>query len=79
MIFFQEIWDLGEYSSWGCLNLEIFCFNLDSLHTRLNSHYKTWSYKKKKQKKIKAYSKSLKNEPAVNRRLLMLDLKPFRL
>ena len=29
--------------------------NWDSLHARLNSHYKVWSYKKKKHKKIKAY------------------------
>ena len=25
--------------------------NWDSLHSRLNSHYKAWSYKKKKHKK----------------------------
>ena len=31
---------------------------LDSLHARLNSHFKAWSYKKKKYKKIKAYGKS---------------------
>ena len=37
----------------------LFLFNWDSLHTRLNSHYKTWSYKKKKHKMIKAYRKSL--------------------
>ena len=36
-----------------------FLFNWDSLHTRLNSHYKAWSYKKKKHKKIKAHRKSL--------------------
>ena len=34
-----------------------FC-NWDSLHARLNSDYKPWSYKKKKHKKIKAYRKS---------------------
>ena len=34
-------------------------FNWDSLHARLNSHYKAWSYKKKKHKKIKVYRKSL--------------------
>ena len=28
--------------------------NWNSLHARLNSHYKAWSYKKKKYKKIKA-------------------------
>ena len=36
----------------------VFFFNWDSLRARLNSHYKTWSYKKKKHKKIKAYRKS---------------------
>ena len=30
--------------------LGIFFFNWDSLHARLNSHYKALSYKKKKQK-----------------------------
>ena len=33
--------------------------NWDSLHARLNSHYKAWSYKKKKLKKIKVYRKSV--------------------
>ena len=33
--------------------------NWDSLYARLNSHYKAWSYKKKKHKKIEAYRKSL--------------------
>ena len=28
-----------------------FFLNWDSLHARLNSHYKAWSYKKKKHKK----------------------------
>ena len=27
--------------------------NWDSLHARLNSHYKAWGYKKKKHKKMK--------------------------
>ena len=35
-----------------------FFINWDSLHARLNSHYKAWSYKKKKHKKIKAYKKT---------------------
>ena len=34
---------------------------------------------KKKYKKIKAYRKSLYKEPTVNRCLLILELKPFRL
>ena len=31
----------------------------DSLHARLNSHYKAWNCKKKKHKKIKTYRKSV--------------------
>ena len=38
---------------------EDFFFNWNLLHARLNSHYKAWSYKKKKHKKIKAYRKSV--------------------
>ena len=38
---------------------EDFFFNCDSLHARLNSHYKAWSYKKKKHRKVKAYFKSV--------------------
>ena len=59
--------------------LHKFFFNWDSLHARLNSHYKAWNYKKKKHKKMKAYRKSLYKEPSVNRCLLILDLKQFRL
>ena len=33
-------------------------FNWDSLHTRLNSHYKAWSYKQKKDKKRKEESRA---------------------
>ena len=33
--------------------------NWDSLHSRLNSHYEAWSYKKKKHEKITAYRKSV--------------------
>ena len=51
-------------------------FNWDSLHARLNSHYKACGYKKKEYKKIKKINQK---EPTVNRRLLILDLKPFRL
>ena len=32
-------------------------FNLDSLYARLSSHYKAWSYNKKKHKKIKTNRK----------------------
>ena len=55
-----------------------FLFNWDSFHARLNSHYKTWSHKKKKHKKIKAYSKSFLKGPRVNSYFLILDLKRFR-
>ena len=57
---------------------EIFFFNWDSLHPKLNSHYKAWSYKKKKHKKIKAYRKFLYKVSTVKRCLSILDLKPFR-
>ena len=33
----------------------VFMYDCDSLHARLNSHYNEWSYKKKKQKNIKAF------------------------
>ena len=39
--------------------LRIAFFYCDSLHAKLNSHYKTWGYKKKKHKKIQAYRKCL--------------------
>ena len=54
-------------------------FNCDSPHARLNSNYKAWSYIKKKHKKIKTCRKSLWKDLTVNRCLLILDLKPFRL
>ena len=62
----------------GLLDTNLFFYS-NSLHARLNSNYKAWNYKKKKHNKIKAYVKSLQKEPTVNRRLLILDLKPFRL
>ena len=52
-----------------------FFFKWDSLHARLNSHYKAWSYNKKVHKKIKVYRKSLYKELTVNSCLLILDLK----
>ena len=54
-----------------------FFFNWDSLHVRLNSHYKAQSYKKKKHMKIKGYRKPICKEPIVNMCLLILDLKAF--
>ena len=55
---------------WTCKNMKVrwifhslhstrLFFSWDSLHTRLNSYYEAWSYKKKKHKKIKAYRKSV--------------------
>ena len=53
--------------------------NCDLFHARLISHYKAWSYKKKKHKKIKAPSKFLWKESTVNNGcLLILHLRPFR-
>ena len=37
----------------------IYIFNWYSLHARLNSHYEAWSYKKKKHKKVKVYTRNL--------------------
>ena len=59
--------------------VSVIFLNCDSLHARLNSHYKTWSFKKREHKKIKAYMKSLYKEPTVDMCLLILDLKPLRL
>ena len=39
--------------------LSLHNLNLDLLHERLNNHYKEWSYKKKRHKKIKTSRKSL--------------------
>ena len=41
-------------------------------------HYEAWSYKKKKDKNIKAYWKPVQKEPRVKRCLLILGLKPLR-
>ena len=62
----------------GHRNFPFFLFNWDSLHARLNSHYKAWSYKKGSTKKITGYRKFVKKEPTVTRYLLILDLKPLR-
>ena len=53
-------------------------FNWDSLHARLNNHYKAWSYKKKKHKRLKHTEKISLEKPTVIRCLLILDVKPFR-
>ena len=55
-----------------------FDFDWGSFHARLSSHYKAWSCKKKKHKKIKGHRKSLWKEPTVNKCPLILNLKPFR-
>ena len=62
------------------VNIKLIFFlslNWDLLHARLNSHYEAWSYKKKKNKKIKAFRKSVYKEPTVKRYLFILDLKPL--
>ena len=41
------------------LNYAGFFFNWDLLQARLNSHYDAWSYKKKKHRKTKTYTKSV--------------------
>ena len=41
-------WDYLSKRIRGKVNL----YNWDSLHVRLNSHYKAWTFKKKKHKKI---------------------------
>ena len=50
---------LHYHESRGLPPRDSFFFNWDSLHARLNSLYKAWSYKKKEHKKFKAYRKSL--------------------
>ena len=52
-------WKRENCPCWLCKFFSFFFFNWDSLHARPNSHYKAWSYKKRKHKKIKAYRKSL--------------------
>ena len=48
-------------------NFFLYKKNWDSLHPRLNTHCKAWSYKKKEHKEVKAYRKPLYKEPKVNR------------
>ena len=60
-------------------SIKMVFFNWDSLHAGINNHYKAWSCKKKKHKKIKAYRKSVYKEPTVKRCLLILEVKPFSL
>ena len=55
-----------------------FAFFFNSLHARLSSHYKAWSYKKKNHKKIRAHRKSVQKEHTVKRCLLILDFKAPR-
>ena len=52
-----------------------FFFNWDSLQARLNNHYETWSYQKKRCiKRLNLFEKNLQLKHVCN-----LDLKPFRL
>ena len=65
--YFVKIWLLGRLSKFLLvINWTVNFFwggrggkGGDSLHARLNSHYKAWNYKKKKHKKIQAYRKSV--------------------
>ena len=54
---FPLTYDLNGFKS--RIKRHLFFLNWDSLHARLNSHYKAWSYEKKKHKKIKACKKSV--------------------
>ena len=71
--FQNKIYQYRKYTSSKLLNLkrntsiwkihflytsEFFLLNWSSLHARPNRHYKAWSYKKKKNKKVKPYRKS---------------------
>ena len=73
-------WWEGVYMGDGGLYLGFFFlfFNWASLHTRLNSYYEAWSYKKRSAKKITGYRKFVQKEPTVKRCQLILDLKPLR-
>ena len=52
--------DDAEGSEFKFINMSFFfLFHWDSLHPRLNSHYKIWNYKKKKHKRIKTQMKSV--------------------
>ena len=58
---------------WCTVTRVCFFFNWDSLHARLNSNCKAWSYKKKKQKILKhtgnLFRKNLQLKMSVNSRL----------
>ena len=56
---------------------EISPMQKEFLPSRLSSHYKASSYKKRKHKKVKAYRKSSKKEPTAKRYLLILGLSRF--
>ena len=60
--FFRLVGDLDSATSvqLGCCICLFFFLAQDSLHVR---HYKAWSYKKQKHKKIKAYRKSVQKKP----------------
>ena len=51
----------GSYPKKHCVqtSFEIVTSKVFLLHARLKSHYKAWSYKKKKHKKTKVQSKSV--------------------
>ena len=57
-VYFKLTWLTSEFILVFRMNFFYF-LNWDSLHARLNSHYKAWNYKKKKHRKIKSYKKSV--------------------
>ena len=57
--FKQPVCKLYAMFIWSVIPIFDYFFNWDSVHAKMNKHYKAWSYKKKKHKKIKAYRKSL--------------------
>ena len=64
MTYFLAKFDLMSLASpifWSSESISaiVFFFNWDSLHARLNRHYKAWRHKKKKHQNMKVYRKSL--------------------
>ena len=57
MDFFWKFYGFHGDGYHKVLDVFFFLLNWDSLNARLNSHYKAWSYKKKKHNMIKGYRK----------------------
>ena len=54
-------------------NPDVFFFNWDSFHARLNGHYNAWNHMEKKHTKEIYFERT-----KIKRCLLVLNLKPFR-